>query len=169
MKVIRSRRKTLAIQIKNGELIVRAPIFTLTSTIEKFVQKHQDWIEKKLSQSQIRPALSSEQEKDLQKKARLYIPNRVSKLASEHWKHYNAIRITSAKTRWWSCSGKKNLNFSYRLMLLPKDVIDYVIIHELAHLKYMNHSKQFWNHVESMMSDYQEKEKWLKHNSARIA
>ena len=101
---------------------------------------------------------------ELKKRAKEYIPGRVQILASEHGLKYNKSRITSARSRWGSCSSKKNLNFSYRLMLTPGDVIDYVIIHELAHLKHMNHSKNFWNQVESMMSNYKEKEKWLKKN-----
>ena len=89
-------------------------------------------------------------------------------MASEYGIEYNNIRITSARTRWGSCSSKKNLSFSYRLIQVPLDVIDYVIIHELAHLKHMNHSKQFWNHVGSMMDDYKEKEEWLKKNGGSI-
>ncbi|WP_187648529.1 M48 metallopeptidase family protein [Nitrosophilus labii] len=67
--------------------------------------------------------------------------------------------------RWGSCSSKKNLNFSYRLIMAPKDVIDYVIIHELSHLTYMNHSKYFWTLVSKRCPNYIEYEKWLKDNS----
>jgi predicted metal-dependent hydrolase len=168
MKIIRTARKTLAIQVKNGELIVRAPLFTFRTTIEKFVKKHRAWIEKKLQQSKKVSPLSELEIKKLKKEAKNFIPKRVEELASEHGITYNNIRITSARTRWGSCSSKKNLSFSYRLIQVPYEVIDYVIIHELAHLKHMNHSKKFWSHVEGMMSDYKEKEKWLKKHGGSI-
>jgi predicted metal-dependent hydrolase len=132
------------------------------------VKKHQSWIEKKMAQSKKNPLLSVEEIKKLKKEAKEYIVHRVWELASEYGIEYNRIRITSARTRWGSCSSKKNLNFSYRLMLVPQDVIDYVIIHELAHLKHMNHSKKFWSHVESMMGDYKIRERWLKENGGSI-
>ncbi len=77
---------------------------------------------------------------------------------------YNSMKITSAKKRWGSCSGKKNLNFSYRLILAPEFVVNYVIIHELAHTIEMNHSKKFWKIVESIYPDYKKAEEWLKKN-----
>lgn len=162
MKVIKTFRKTLALQIKDGELIVRAPVFVLNSTIQKFVLKHESWIQKKLNQTKNYKKITDSEKRELICKAKKYIPERVKFLASEHWFCYNRISITSAQKRWWSCSSNRNLNFSYRLILTPKDVIDYVIIHELAHLKYMNHSKQFWKLVENMMPSYKDKEKYLK-------
>jgi len=162
IKIIKTHRKTLALQVKNGEVIVRAPFFTFDRTIKKFIKKHESWIAKKLEKSKKNKSLSSEEIYNLKLKAYNYIPIRVKKLASKYNFKFNKIRITSAKTRWWSCSYKKNLNFSYRLMKLPPDIIDYIIIHELAHLKHMNHSKKFWNCVESMMDNYKEKEKFLK-------
>ena len=168
MKIIRSNRRTLALQVKNCELIVRVPLFTFRSTIDNFVKKHKSWIEKKLEQSKKSPILSVEEIKKLKKEAKEYIFHRTSEFASEYGIEYNNIRITSARTRWGSCSSKKNLSFSYRLIQVPLDVIDYVIIHELAHLKHMNHSKQFWNNVGSMMDDYKEKEEWLKKNGGSI-
>lgn len=74
----------------------------------------------------------------------------------------NSIRITSAKTRWGSCSRKNNLNFTWKLIMADKDVIDYVVIHELAHIKQKNHSKEFWKIVENMIPDYKERQKNLK-------
>ncbi len=74
---------------------------------------------------------------------------------------YGRITIRCQKTRWGSCSTKGNLNFNCLLMLAPSDVRDYVIIHELAHRKHMNHSKDFWKEVEIMIPDYKEKRKWL--------
>lgn len=95
-------------------------------------------------------------------KAREYIEPRCIEIATENGFHYSSLRITSAMTRWGSCSSKKTLNFSYRLVMAPKDCIDYVIVHELCHLREMNHSHRFWKHVAQIMPDYKEKEKHLK-------
>jgi predicted metal-dependent hydrolase len=85
--------------------------------------------------------------------AKKYIPNRVKEIAQKNKIKFNRVTITSAKTRWGSCTSTSNLNFSYRLIMAPLKTIDYVIVHELAHLKEMNHSKKFRNLVEKMMLD----------------
>ncbi|MDR1531812.1 MAG: M48 family metallopeptidase [Clostridiales bacterium] len=69
----------------------------------------------------------------------------------------SAVRITSAKTRWGSCSGRNSLNFSWRIILAGDDVVDYVVVHELAHIKQHNHSPKFWSEVERVMPDYKER------------
>ena len=86
---------------------------------------------------------------------------------------YKNIKITSAKTRWGSCSSKKTLNFTFRLIMAPTETIDYVIIHELAHLKEMNHSKKFRNLVEKFaekieLKNYRIHRKWLKENGNKL-
>ncbi|MDR0469916.1 MAG: M48 family metallopeptidase [Peptococcaceae bacterium] len=73
-----------------------------------------------------------------------------------------AVKVTSAKTRWGSCSGKNNINFSWRLIMAEADVIDYVVIHELAHIRELNHSPRFWEHVEEALPDYQDRRKKLR-------
>jgi len=77
--------------------------------------------------------------------------------------------IKSQKTRWGSCSKKGNINLNWRLIMAPDNIIDYVIVHELCHLKVMNHSKDFWNLVKSVLPDYPERRKWLKENGYRLA
>jgi hypothetical protein len=74
----------------------------------------------------------------------------------------NGVRITSALTRWGSCSGKNNLNFTYRLCMAPLHVIEYVVVHELVHLKIRNHSKDFWKAVMAIKPDYKQDRAWLK-------
>ncbi len=162
MKIIRSVRKSISLRVKDGELIVRAPVFMLKGQIEDFVEKHREWIDKQLLEHSFKPQVSEQEIKDLKKQAKNYIINRVEEIAEENWFKYNNIRITSAKTRWWSCTSKKNLNFSYYLIWASREVIDYVIIHELAHLREMNHSRAFRNIVESIMPDYKIYRKWLK-------
>ena len=78
------------------------------------------------------------------------------------------VRITSARTRWGSCSGKNNLNFTYRLCMAPLKVIEYVVVHELVHLKIRNHSKKFWDAVEKIRPGYQKDRSWLKKHGAHL-
>lgn len=101
--------------------------------------------------------------------AKKYIVPRVKEIATKNNLDYNIVKITSAKTKWGSCTNKKNLNFTYRLIMAPIKSVDYVIIHELAHLKYMNHSKKFWDYVQELSSSmypgsYKINEKWLKNH-----
>lgn len=156
-------RKSIALRIKNGQIYVNAPFFMSSKMIHNFVLKHADWIKSKLSVRR-KSIIDPHQINEYKRQAKQYIPKRVDELANRFWLEYNSVKITSAKNRWWSCTSKKNLNFSYRLILTPKEVIDYVIIHELAHTIHMNHSKVFWWLVESMMPDYKDQEKYLKEN-----
>ncbi|MDR2967708.1 MAG: M48 family metallopeptidase [Methanobacteriaceae archaeon] len=94
--------------------------------------------------------------------AREYIRKRVQCFAHKMNVNPSAIRITSAKTRWGSCSGKNSVNFSWKLIMADNEVIDYVIVHELAHIKQHNHSSKFWKIVETIIPDYMEKKEKLK-------
>lgn len=76
--------------------------------------------------------------------------------------HFNMVRIKNVKTIWGSCSSKKNLNFNFKLFFLPEALIDYVFVHELAHLKHMNHSEAFWSEVEKQIPDYKKRREELK-------
>lgn len=101
--------------------------------------------------------------------AKKYIEKRAKEIAEISNLRFNTLKITSAKTRWGSCTSKQNVNFSYRLIWAPMKTIDYVIIHELAHLKEMNHSKKFWLLVEDMSKslypgDFKNNKKWLSEN-----
>lgn len=165
IKITKSFRKTLSLTIKNGCVIVKAPFFMTKGNINNFIDKHKSWINKRL-ENEKKSIIDHSKISDYKKRAKIYIPDRVKTLASKYSCRYNIIKITSAKTRWGSCTSKKNLNFSYRLILCPKEVIDYVIYHELAHLTYMNHSKLFWQEVEKMMPDYKIHDKWLKDNGS---
>ena len=140
---------------------VKAPIFVSKKQIDIFLEKHQDWIQKQAQISE-RKVLSLEEIAILKAKAEEYIPPRVEYFAQKYGFYYKKIRISSATTRWGSCSSQKTLSFSYRLMQYGVDCIDYVIIHELCHLREMNHSHNFWKEVEAIMPDYKEKEKLLK-------
>ena len=96
------------------------------------------------------------------------INERVDKLSSQMGISYKRIVIRGQKTRWGSCSHKKNLSFNWKLMMAPEPVIDYVIIHELTHLKEMNHSKRFWEQVAQYCPGWREHKKWLKQHEADL-
>lgn len=96
------------------------------------------------------------------------IKPRTATMAEQHGFTYTIIRITGAKTRWGSCGPKGSLNFSWRLVMAPVEVIDYVILHELAHLRIRNHSKRYWQEVRGIMPDYKDHIKWLHENGHRL-
>jgi predicted metal-dependent hydrolase len=102
------------------------------------------------------------------KRARAVFTERVEFFAREHGFNVRKIRISSARTRWGSCSTKGTLSFTWRLVMAPLDVIDYVVVHELCHLKELNHSKAFWTQVEAILPDYKTRRKWLKNNGAKL-
>lgn len=91
--------------------------------------------------------------------------NMYSELTS--WRH-TSLKVTSAKTRWGSCSGKGALNFTWRLVMAPLAAVDYVVVHELAHINERNHSSRFWNAVASVLPMYEHQEKWLKDNGGLL-
>lgn len=100
--------------------------------------------------------------------ARKYVDKKAKELSNEYGFTFNRIAIKDTITRWGSCSSKKNLNFSWRLVNAPIEVFDYVIIHELCHLKEMNHSRRYWDLVEGIMPGYKNSRRWLKENGGTL-
>ncbi|MDY6834089.1 MAG: SprT family zinc-dependent metalloprotease [Chloroflexota bacterium] len=100
--------------------------------------------------------------------ARRMLTDRAQKLSSAHHISYHRISIRDQKTRWASCSRKHNLNFNWRLVMAPLEIIDYVVLHELAHLIEMNHSDRFWHTVEDWCPDYRRHRQWLKKNGPTL-
>jgi len=96
------------------------------------------------------------------------ISERVTQFAKQYNFTPKQVKITSAKTRWGSCSPNGTLNFTWRLVMAPLDVIDYVVIHELAHLRVKDHSSKFWGVVESIYPEYKKKRKWLRENGEKL-
>ena len=139
--------------------------------IADFVARHEDWIRKKLATMQKKPSgprITEEGIDLLTERARAIIPPRVAYYASLVGVDYNRVTIRHQKTKWGSCSGKKNLNFNCLLLLAPTEVMDSVIVHELCHLKYMNHSKEFYQEVLRVCPNYKQYDRWLKQNGAGI-
>jgi len=100
--------------------------------------------------------------------AKQLIVERVRHFAEIHQLHYEKITITSARTRWGSCSPKNGLSFSWRLIMTPMEVVDYVVVHELAHTVHHNHSNRFWGLVEKILPDSKERRKWLHQHGQQV-
>ena len=165
----RSRRKTLSIQVtRDCRVVVKAPLLLSKRKIEDFVIQHESWILTHLAQQKKRlenapPEPTAEEIKALKEKAKEYIVPKVKEYAQIMGLEYGEIKITSAKTRYGSCNTKThNLCFSYKLIQKPLDLVDYVIVHELAHIVHPNHSKDFYSYIERYMPDYKERIKALK-------
>lgn len=169
-ELIRSKRKTVSITVKSdGQVIVRAPLLASTRRINEFVESKEDWIIKNVKRVLENPApkpreFTPEEKKRLVKQARILITQRVEYYAPIVGVSYNRIAIKDTKTRWGSCSRDGNLNFSFRLVLKPIELLDYVVVHELCHRIHMNHSKEFWQEVERVLPDYKDRRKKLKYN-----
>lgn len=174
-KIIRSNRRTLALELKMGELIVRAPFQASDAEIESFIKKHSGWIEKHLNEFEkskgtddgIEP-LSIDEIRALADEARRVIPERVRYYAPMVGVTYGEITIRSQRTKWGSCSTKGNLNFNCLLMLTPQEALDSVVVHELCHLKEMNHSEKFYAEVLRVYPEYRIWKKWLNDNTGSL-
>ncbi len=165
-EVIYSSRRTISLCIKEGRLVVRAPYRTKRERIESVIASHSDWIEKHIEKQIERNKkfedLTEEKIALLRKEAKRILPIKAAYYANLMGLKYGRITITGARTRFGSCSSKGNLSFSYRLMLYPDSAIDYVVVHELAHLVEMNHSPRFYKIIEAVLPDYKERKKLLK-------
>ena len=167
-KIVYSKRRTVGITVKMGEVIVRAPESVSEKAIEIIVAKHEKWIINALEREKIlresRPALSDEQISELKKSAKEYFDVICSHYASIMKLSYKKLTITCAQKRFGSCSSNKTICFSYRLMLYPEKAREYVAVHELAHLVHMNHSKKFYDLIASVLPDWKERLNLLKNN-----
>ena len=170
-QIIRSDRKTIAIQIMpDGSVVVRCPKRMRVDEVRKFVDSKSSWIEKHLANRvpQNEEKLTDSELKQLRERTRILVTERVRYFAPLVGVTYNQIAIRSQRTRWGSCSSKGNLNFNCLLGLVPSEVLDYVVVHELCHRKELNHSDRFWNEVAKMLPDYKVRKKWLKENGSNL-
>ena len=170
-EVIRSNRKSMAVEIKLNKLIIRAPMQATNEDINAFMLQNKAWIEKHLTkamaQQQAAAAvkkLTTDEIRKLADKALEVIPERVKHYAPLVGVTYGRITIRNQRSKWGSCSSKGNLNFNCLLMLAPPEVIDSVVVHELCHRKEMNHSDRFYAEVLRVFPDYHKWDKWLKDN-----
>ncbi len=171
MEIIRSRRRTLCVEIRQGQVVVRAPLKTSDAEIHRFLQEKQHWIDAHLARALAQkdavkdlPPLTENEIRSLSRQAKMLLPQRTAYFARIMGVSYGRITIRCQRTRWGSCSSKGNLNFNCLLMLMPREVIDSVIVHELCHRKFMNHSAAFYREVLRVFPDYYAQDKWLKTN-----
>lgn len=172
-QLVRSSRKTLAIEIRQGQVIVKAPNRMSKWEIERFLAQKQDWIEKCLQkhESAVENAggkLTEEQMETLRELAKDRFRQAVAYYAPLVGVSYGRITVRCQKTRWGSCSKDGNLNFNAALMLAPAEVLESVVVHELCHRKEMNHSERFYAEVTRVMPDYHARHKWLKENGEAL-
>ena len=166
-ELIRAKRRSMSLKVDlDGTITVRAPYRTPVQTADWFVEGHRDWIEVRLKAGERimaeRPSYTDQEWAEGRKRAAEAIRARCSHYAPLMGVSYGTITIREQKTRWGSCSAKGNLNFNWKLVLMPEHVMDYVVIHELAHRKEMNHSARFYAVVAQQMPDYKVWQSWLK-------
>jgi predicted metal-dependent hydrolase len=217
-RIIRSRRKTVALIVQNdGQVIVRAPLRVSARAIQEFVDEKADWVRAKQEQARKagpppaprkfqngelfwflgrqyplhlvepvpgQPVLALNSGFQLDRRAvsgagpvftawyreqcRVYLTQTVKTIAARHGFRYARIKITSAETRWGSCSSTGTLSFPWRLVMAPPDVIEYVVVHELVHTRVPNHGREFWAAVAAIDPDYPKKIAWLKANGRQL-
>ena len=157
--VIRSRRRTLALEVtRQGTALVRAPLRATDADIARFVDSHRGWLEKHLAARQAylsaHPEPSAAQTDTWRQQAKETLPPLVAHWAQRMGVQPAGITITAARTRFGSCSGKNRLSFSLYLMAYPETAIEYVVVHELAHIRHHDHSPAFYREVEAYLPDW---------------
>ena len=165
--VLRSRRRTMALQVtREAQVVVRAPLYAAEADIRHFVLAHEDWLSCQLARQRERlsahPPRSPEEQEALRRQAKAQLPGMVRHWAQEMGVTPTGLKITSARTRFGSCSGKNSLCFSLYLMEYPPEAIEAVVVHELAHIRHHDHSAAFYAEVAKVMPDYKERRKLLK-------
>ncbi|HVJ49358.1 SprT family zinc-dependent metalloprotease [Desulfitobacterium sp.] len=150
LQILKTNRKMIALRYDEGEkrVEIRLP--------EMMAPEHQ------------RDAIKEILEKWLKIKAREVFQAKLTKLSVQMGVHYREFRLKEQKTRWGSCSSKGNINLNWRAIMAPEPVVDYLVIHELAHLKQMNHSPAFWDFVGQYCPEYGACRRWLKVNGERL-
>lgn len=174
VSVIRSARKSLGLEVRDANTVLaRIPTRVSDRELKAFVENHRSWIlektevmaereEKRKSTPAPPPELLSKTDR---MKIQLKIGKRVRHYCEAMGVTVGYVTVKNQKTRWGSCSAKGNVNFNYQLAFLPDELLDYVVIHELAHRRHMNHSRAFWAEVEKYCPDYLERREQLKEYS----
>lgn len=162
VEVIRSRRKTISLSVeKDLRVVVRSPRFLSQSSVDAFVDKHRQWIEKNIALQRERlqnaRQFSPEEIVTLKMQTRSFAEAGFQKYAPMMGVRPAGLKITSAVTRWGSCSPENRICFSYRVALLPKEAAEYIVVHELAHIREKNHGPRFYEQVRRILPDYKDR------------
>lgn len=168
-EIIRSKRRTLGLEITADlRVVVRAPDWCSKREIERFVASHEGWIARHLVTQRERAAAAAARQVTPEEEARLralaaeVIPQRVAYYSARMGLVPTGVHITCAEKRFGSCSSKNSLCFSWRLMQYPPEAIDYVVVHELAHIRHHNHSAAFHALVAKYLPDHRERRALLR-------
>lgn len=166
-RLIRSRRRTLALEITpECEILVRAPLRLSRERIDRFVADHGTWIADHLARQRRRrethPEPTEEERAAYIRRAREELPEKTAYYGALMGLTPAGITVTGARKRFGSCSGKNRICFSWRLMQYPEEAIDYVVVHELAHIRHKDHSRAFYACVEAILPDWRERRALLR-------
>ncbi len=168
---ISRRAKRLTLSVRPDQTVVMTrPRWVSERFARAFFEKHRAWVEQKLREVQSRkqtytPHGSSMEYRAMKQRAAQLVASRLEYFNQSYGFVYHRISIRNPRTRWGSCSKKGNLNFSYKLLTLPPELADYIIVHELCHLKEFNHSKRFWELVGQTLPGYKNLRKQLRSSS----
>lgn len=169
VKIQRSDRKTISLSVgRDLSVVVKAPYSVPEAELHQFIQKHSGWIEKQLRLQTERMekaqklCLTEERISEMKEQAWDVVQKRVLHFARIMGVTPTGLKITSAAGRWGSCSASDRLCFSYRIVLLPSEAIDYVVVHELAHIRVKNHSAAFYREIEKYLPDYRSRIEQIK-------
>lgn len=171
--LIRSRRRTLSVQVKDGTVLVKAPLRLSQREIDRFVEEKAGWIAECLQKYRTAlddagGKLTDEQVETLVDLAKDVFRRRVSHFAPLVGVSFGRISVRCQKTRWGSCSKEGNLSFNAALLMAPPEVLDSVVVHELCHRLEMNHSERFYAEVFRVMPDYPQNHRWLKEHGQAL-
>lgn len=155
-KIARHLRLTV---YRDGRFAVTAPHFLRDEIINAFILEKSDWIASKIAHFKTLPTQqprknSKKDYEEHKERARLFVHKKILQLNVFYNFTYNEVRIKNQTTLWGSCSRKGNLNFNYKIIHLPEKLADYIVVHELCHLKELNHGKEFWTLVAKRVPDY---------------
>ena len=170
VRIVKSARKTFCLEITPSlEVVLRAPRQATKTSIKAFFDSKEKWLragllkmEQKLKERPREQKLSDEEIARLKAEAKEVVCERVRYFAEIMGAKYGKVTVRHQKSRWGSCSAKGNLSFNCLLLLFPAELLDYVVVHELCHIKYMNHSERFWSEVEKYLPDYKARRALLK-------
>ena len=168
----KSRHRSIAVSVlPDNRVLVKAPYGTQERMIQEFLITKKSWItnqiEKQTREVQKAESLglmSDDEIKQIKKQARIILPERVKYWAEKIGVTYGRISIRLQSSRWGSCAQNGNLNFNCLLVIMPSEILDSVVVHELCHRKYMNHSKDFYAEIDRVFPEYKRCNKWLKEN-----
>lgn len=161
---IRKNRKAKRLKMTiycGGDVIITVPWRMNFLNVERFIRQNSEWVIEKLKKMKrerehsIFVKHNPKEYRQLKDAARKLALERLEKWSEIYGIKYNRVFIRNQKTRWGSCSSSGNLNFNYKILLLPRRYADYIIVHELCHIKEFNHSKRFWNLVAQEIPEYE--------------